>query len=114
MKKTMTMLAIAALSFGLSGCRMCCPSYDYVGPTDPGTCNNENCGHERRGSIFSGYSETVAGGEVIVEDGAVPEGTVIESAPTPPAVPKPPAPTTKPMSYGDGKQAQSTSARRTR
>lgn len=107
-------LAVAGMTLGLSGCRMCCPSYDYTGPTDPGTCNNEWCGNERRGSIFSGYSHAASGEEVIVEEGEVPEGTLIEPAPQPPAAPKSPAPTTKPMSYGDGTQARSASARRVR
>ena len=56
MKKLFALFSIAATTFGLSGCRMCCPSYDYTSPTDPGSCNNEYCGNERRGSIFSGYT----------------------------------------------------------
>lgn len=109
MKKLIALLSIAATTFGLSGCRMCCPSYDYSSPTDPGSCNDEYCGNERRGSIFSGYtSGAVASDEVIYEQGEVIE----EAAPSPPATPKPAPPTAKPMSYGTGTEARAVSTRR--
>ncbi|MGC3967114.1 MAG: hypothetical protein QM775_06995 [Pirellulales bacterium] len=115
MKKTISLLALGLFLGSLSGCRMCCPSYDYVGPTDPGTCNNEWCGNERRGSIFSGYSGGMpTGEEVIVEDAVAPQGVAPQAAPQAPAVPKPAAPQAQPMSYGDGTQARSASARRAR
>ena len=118
MKKLLALLSIAATSFGLSGCRMCCPSYDYTSPTDPGTCNNEYCGNERRGSAFSGYTNgVVASDEVIYEEGDVIEGAA-PSAPATPApetpAPKPAPPTAKPMSYGNGTEARSVSTRRAR
>jgi hypothetical protein len=57
---------------------MCCPSYDYCGPTDPGESNSESCGMARRGSLFSGvpmYTE----GETYYEDGTVGEETPVEA-----------------------------------
>ncbi len=118
MKKLFALLSIAATTFGLSGCRMCCPSYDYTSPTDPGSCNNEYCGNERRGSIFSGYTGgAVASDEIIYEQSDVIEGAA-PSTPTTPKpeapVPKPAPPTAKPMSYGDGTEARSVSTRRAR
>ena len=117
MMKTMTTLAIAALSFGLSGCRMCCPSYDYCGPTEPGESNSECCGMHRRGSILGGapmYAEGatyVDEGSVIGEyDDATPldEGTPLLTPPAPPSAPKAPAKQPSPP------MIEGTSARRTR
>lgn len=77
-----------------AGCRMCCPSYDYCGPTEPGESNSECCGMVRRGSILSGETTYAEGailseGETYYEDGAVIE-EVPDETPliTPPAPPK--------------------------
>jgi hypothetical protein len=88
-----SLLLFAALA--APGCRMCCPSYDYCGPTEPGESNSEYCGMDRRGSILSGLP-TYAEGATYVD-----EGTIIEeyegaqpllSPPSPPTPMKQPAP----------------------
>jgi hypothetical protein len=62
---------------------MCCPSYDYCGPTEPGESNSEDCGMVRRGSILSGMP-TYAEGETYIE-----EGTEVETTPAPVKAPAP-------------------------
>lgn len=79
-KRTWSGLLLSAL-LATAGCRMCCPSYDYCGPTEPGESNSECCGMVRRGSILSGVT-SYAEGETYVD-----EGTVIET--TPESVPEP-------------------------
>lgn len=108
-------VVLAALS--ASGCKMCCPSYDYCSPTNPGAANNEWCGKERRGSIFSGYSgagEQVVRGETIMDESEAP--SVPQPAPSAePTITLPPAPAPQPMkSTSYSRNASSNSARRTR
>jgi hypothetical protein len=77
-----SLILLAALA--APGCRMCCPSYDYCGPTEPGESNNECCGMQRRGSIL--------GGMPVYTEGEYVEGeTIIEETPSAPIV-TPPAP----------------------
>lgn len=108
------LVVLAAMS--ASGCKMCCPSYDYCSPTNPGAANNEWCGKERRGSIFSGYSgagEQVVSGETIVDESEAPA----VPQPAPPQQPNivlPPAPAPQPMKPTGYSRNASTSARRTR
>jgi hypothetical protein len=84
-------LLLVAAALSLSGCRMCCPSYDYCGPTEPGESNDEYCGMARRGSIFS--SAPVYTGGPYVEGETVLEGeTIVEDSSQPVAPPTPPAP----------------------
>jgi hypothetical protein len=82
-------VVLAALSF--SGCRMCCPSYDYCSPVEPGMSNSEDCGMHRRGSIFTNapvYQEgEFVEGETIIEEQAEP---VMLQPPAPPSIPSPP------------------------
>lgn len=72
---SLSLVFVAALAS--SGCSMCCPSYDYCSPTNPGESNSVCCGRLRRGSVF--------GGEVIeYSDGAYPtEVQPMEDVPAP-------------------------------
>lgn len=115
MKTRFGSLVVVFAALTASGCKMCCPSYDYCSPTNPGAANNEWCGKERRGSIFSNYpdaGEQLIDGETVVEESQAP--TVPQPVPAaepsitlPPA--PPPQPTTKPMSYS--RNASNTSRR---
>jgi len=84
------LVVIAALSF--SGCRMCCPSYDYCGPTEPGESNSEYCGMARAGSIFSN-APVYSGGEYVEGEEIVDGETIIEEQAEPVKL-QPPAPPT--------------------
>ncbi len=84
MSKRFWTSVVLAAALAAPGCRMCCPSYDYCGPTNPGESNSGCCGMSRRGSIFSGYS-----GEEVEY---VEEGTVIEEQAQPIPDPMPVAP----------------------
>ncbi|MCE9606324.1 MAG: hypothetical protein K8U03_15625 [Planctomycetia bacterium] len=108
MKTRLGSLVVVAATILSSGCTMCCPSYDYCSPTNPGESNSELCGKERRGSVFSGY--TTSGEQV------VPGETIMES-PQAPAVPQPvaePQPTNKPTSFSRNASKTVNSARRNR
>jgi len=78
------LVLLAALS--ASGCRMCCPSYDYCGPTEPGESNSECCGMVRRGSSLSGgqiYEE----GTFYQDEGVILDEAMPQVPQQPPAVP---------------------------
>lgn len=118
MKTRFGVLVVVLASLAASGCKMCCPSYDYCSPTNPAAANNEWCGKERRGSIFSGYSgggEQVMSGETITDESPAP--ALPSPAPAQPSISLPPAPppqpTTTPMGYSRNASNLSTS-RRTR
>ena len=100
MSKPVWFCLVLALSSAAPGCRMCCPSYDYCGPTNPGDSNSECCGMARRGSIFSSYygpdapyaeGETIVGeGEFIEEHPALDPQVQPTPVPAPSAVPSGP------------------------
>ena len=72
------LIVVAAMN--CCGCSMCCPSYDYCSPTNPGESNSICCGRSRRGSIFNGeYVEY--SGEPIPAD----EGQQVDPLPAPEA-----------------------------
>ncbi len=85
------LVVVAALGF--SGCRMCCPSYDFSMPVDPILSNSEDTGLVRRGSIFANAPVYQGGeyveGETIIEEQAEP---VMLAPPPPPSAPSPPPP----------------------
>jgi len=119
MKTRFGLLFVVSAVLTASGCKMCCPSYDYCSPTNPGAANNEWCGKERRGSIFSGYSgagEQVVSGETIVDENPEAPGVPQPAPSDQPTITLPPAPapqpTTKPMGYS--RSVSNNSARRTR
>lgn len=119
MKTRFGLLVVVLAALTASGCKMCCPSYDYCSPTNPGAANNEWCGKERRGSIFSGYS---GGGEQVMSGETITEETPARAVPQPapeqqPNIVLPPAPAPQPMKatgYSRNVSNSGTSARRTR
>lgn len=120
MKTRFGVLVVVLASLAASGCKMCCPSYDYCSPTNPGAANDEWCGKERRGSIFTSYSaagEQVLPGETIMDSSPAPAAAESEAEEQPNIVLPPapaPQPSTRPMNYSRNASNTSTSARRTR
>jgi hypothetical protein len=96
--RTGTILLLAA-TLASSGCKMCCPSYDYCGPTRPDESNSECCGMARRGSLFSGWIE---GGRTTPVDEADVIEKPVDAAPDEVPVP---GKSTMPISRGDDRAA---------
>lgn len=91
MKTLFSFALLAAATLGSTGCRMCCPSYDYCMPTRPQESNSECCGMDRQGSAFNGASYQV--GEYVDEGTVIEEGVPMARAsrgtPTPaPSIPR--------------------------
>jgi hypothetical protein len=108
MKTRIGSLVVVAVALMASGCKMCCHSYDYCSPTNPGESQSEWCGKERRGSILGGY---VSSGEEIMPGETITEEPEAPAVPTPAVESKPAA---KPIGYSRGNAQAATSARRTR
>jgi len=115
MKTRFGALVVALATLLPTGCKMCCPSYDYCSPTNPGESQSEWCGKERRGSILGGYTSS---GYATSSEQEQP-GEAIDESPAPPEVQQP-APQLKPLANppmkptGFSRSQASASARRTR
>ena len=106
MTKRFWLSTVLVTAIVASGCRMCCPSYDYCNPTNPGESQSISCGMVRQGSSLSGGA--YGGEQVVYEEGTVIEGEPqlappntapepdaapeMKTTPKPNVIPKPPVP----------------------
>lgn len=93
MKRVMGIGLLSLATLGSTGCRMCCPSYDYCMPTRPQESNSECCGMQRQGSAFNGVAyesgEYIEEGTVIEADAPMPMARASRGTPTPaPSIPR--------------------------